>query len=760
MLFTSSPSARKFFGLPNSAITTTLLAGVLVAGAGVPGANAAPVSPDVATINITLADPDPSHNTMSYLNASKDNKIAANISVEDPSGTYNVPEVTGGEIKGRGNYTWTLPKKPYQIKFAKDTALLGMEAQKTWILLANAADASLMRNKLAYDLAASLGMPFSPQSRFVDVRINGQYQGSYLATEKAEVKKNRVDLTDPQGVLAELDNNYGTQEDYYIYTAASKSVVTLKDAKSNIPGHAADGSVVKLPAQDKCADWIAATTTDPAKPGSGDQTCLGWYDMTATLNKLDSLLKPGNPDWNQISSIIDLDSFVNFYFVHELTENPEIVASSIYFYKNGPSDKLHAGNVWDFDSALGNYDKSESLGAFANSDYVKNASTLRKGVPNGSNPWFSDLFRNPQFVQRANEMWQQGIGAQVSKLPATIDSYRTQVQKSAASNFQKWAVLGKPTLLIPGEGKNYSSSFNGEVDYLKNWVSQRYAFLNTNYGSNPLVTDKAHVADLGWLNVVNNGQIAGTTGQSRRLEAFSLGLPNSPVSGSIEARSHVQNIGWSGWAGPSTVGTTGRGLRLEAFQLRLTGDLATKYQISYRAHVQEIGWQGWTTDGGTAGTQGLQRRIEAVQVRLLLKSQSGGAQTAYSAQVQNVGWMPTVYNGAIAGTVGKGLRLETLKLKVSNTNYSGDIQFCGHVQNIGWQSCVDSSGYIGTVGQGLRLEAFTIKLTGELAQQYRIKYQAHVQDIGWQPYVADGATAGTLGKSKRIEAVRIVLEPK
>jgi hypothetical protein len=82
-------------------VAASLLVTSLVAGAVAPQAAAAAVTPDLATINITLADADPAHNTFTYLNASKDNTVAAKISVDDPSGAMSIPESLG-EIKGRG----------------------------------------------------------------------------------------------------------------------------------------------------------------------------------------------------------------------------------------------------------------------------------------------------------------------------------------------------------------------------------------------------------------------------------------------------------------------------------------------------------------------------------------------------------------------------------------------------------------------------------------------------------------------------------
>ena len=213
-----------------------------------------------------------------------------------------------------------------------------------------------MRNELAFDFANPIGLPY-PRSRGVDLRINGVYRGNYLLTEKVEVKTNRVELTDAQGVLAELDNNYGTAEDFWFTSGTSKTIFTLKDAKSGVPDPTKGESM---------SDAAYATTTK-----------VGWDDMKSTINQLDSLLAASTPNWTAISALIDLDSFVKYYFVNELTENPEITSSSIYFYKNGTADKLHAGPVWDYDSAVGNYDKSEKLGAITYSSYTKNAQILR-----------------------------------------------------------------------------------------------------------------------------------------------------------------------------------------------------------------------------------------------------------------------------------------------------------------------------------------------------------------------------------------------
>ena len=129
---------------------------------------------------------------------------------------------------------------------------------------------------------------------------------------------------------------------------------------------------------------------------------------------------------------------------------------------------------------------------------------------------------------------------------------------------------------------------------------------------------RAHCQNLGWLDPVHDGQTAGTTGFSTRLEALMIDLrtirekyPDAKMSGDF----HVQNIGWVHLDNiePDTlIGTIGKSLRLEAFRLHLTG--VPDKKLYYEAHVQDIGWQGVRKDGEMAGTTGQSKRIEAVRI--------------------------------------------------------------------------------------------------------------------------------------------------
>lgn len=141
----------------------------------------------------------------------------------------------------------------------------------------------------------------------------------------------------------------------------------------------------------------------------------------------------------------------------------------------------------------------------------------------------------------------------------------------------------------------------------------------------------AHVQDLGWMSAAYGTDITfGTTGMSKRLEAFRLKL-NSTASGSITYSAHVSDVGWqSSVADGDIAGTTGKGKQVECVKLNLTGDAADYYDIWYRAYVRDYGWLGWTSNGAMAGTSGIGYRIESLQVTIRLKG-TGAPGSAYRA---------------------------------------------------------------------------------------------------------------------------------
>lgn len=141
-------------------------------------------------------------------------------------------------------------------------------------------------------------------------------------------------------------------------------------------------------------------------------------------------------------------------------------------------------------------------------------------------------------------------------------------------------------------------------------------------GQNVGLNYQLHIQKIGWQSYKTSGQIAGTTGESKRAEAINMKLVTDDLSGGIQYRGHVQGIGWQSWVSSGIIGTTGQSRRLEALEIKLTGEIAEIYDVYYRGHVQEKGWLAWTKNGGTIGSTGASKRLEAIEVRIIPKTQS------------------------------------------------------------------------------------------------------------------------------------------
>ena len=282
---------------------------------------------------------------------------------------------------------------------------------------------------------------------------------------------------------------------------------------------------------------------------------------------------------------------------------------------------------------------------------------------------------------------------------------------------------------------------------------------------------QAHVQNIGWMDAVNDGEVAGTQGQNLGMEALKIDLDSEE----IQYRAHVQNVGWQNWvAGSQMAGTTGQDLRMEAVEIKLTGEMAQKYDVYYRVHVSDYGTLGWAKNGQTAGTSDLSTAMQSIEIRLYEKGdvsapQTGGSSLSptnkgtltYQAHVQNIGWQGSVADGDIAGTQKKSLRMEALRIYLNNPEgVEGSVRYKAHVENIGWQDWVGNGEIAGTTEQNLRMEAIQMELTGAMAEKYDIYYRVHVSNYGTLGWAKNGDKAGTESMQTAIQSIEIKILKK
>jgi CotH kinase protein len=343
------------------------------------------------------------------------------------------------QIHGHGNSTWLLPKKPYKVKLDAKASLLGMASAKDWILLANYDDKSLLRDQVAFEAGRRLGMAWTPNSRFVELYLNGQYEGNYQLTEEIKIDKNRVNIPemDPTdisgssltgGYLLEVDDR-GDPDDILFSTSRG----TIFDLHDPDPAAPQQLSYIQNYLQQTEDALYSSDFTDPS---------------TGYLQYLDR------------------DSYINWYLVNELFKNNDAVFwSSCWLYKDR-SKKLFMGPVWDFDIGAGNVNY--------------NGNDNPTGWWLRSNPlpytqWTERLFDDPAFAAAVAARWKQVKATQFDTLSAYIDQNAAALNQSEKNNFQRWPILA----IYVYPNAEVAGSYQGEVDYLKSWLTQRIAWMDS-----------------------------------------------------------------------------------------------------------------------------------------------------------------------------------------------------------------------------------------------------------------------------------------
>ena len=287
------------------------------------------------------------------------------------------------------------------------------------------------------------------------------------------------------------------------------------------------------------------------------------------------------------------------------------------------------------------------------------------------------------------------------------------------------------------------------------------------------VSYKTRVQDEGWQDWKKDGELSGTAGRSKQVEAIAIELRNSLIHGDIKYRTYTQNGGWQDWKSNGEIsGSDDETTKIEAIAIELTDELSKNYDVYYRTHCQDYGWLGWAKNGEKAGSEGYSKRMEAIEIRLVKKGEktpeTGGESfvvntstnlVSYKTYVEGQGWTNDVTDGGQSGTVGESKKLEGISLRLSS-GIDGIVQYRTYTENDGWEDWSENGEINGKPDGIRRLEAIQIRLTGKAVEKYDIYYRVHCQNYGWLGWAKNGEKAGSEGYSKRMEAIEIRLVKK
>ena len=388
-------------------------------------------------------------------------------------------------LKGRGNNTFSYSKKPYEVKLAKKADAGGMGKAKTWILLANYLDVSMLRNQVVLDLSKEVGLPCAVDCRQADIWFNGVYQGLYLMTEKIQIKKNRVDITD----LEERTEAVNDQPlDSYPAFDLKKGFLPImcgfevpNDPEDITGGYIA---VIEKPHRLNSSRRPGIRTEKQLSVRIKEPTCpsLAQVEYFGKLvNDMHNAILAGdgvNPETGKhYSEYLDVTSFARKFLIEEVSKNYDAVSGSQFFYKD--SDRvdplIYAGPSWDYDISFGSM---TSRGESPQGDYM---TKLRVGPTN----LYSQLGKHEDFMEQVAENWRESFRPAMAILlgeaqPSgnspllSLDGYEAALKASAAMNAARW---GNPGILSARVGKDFTSG----VKALKAWIRKRVDYLDKRF---------------------------------------------------------------------------------------------------------------------------------------------------------------------------------------------------------------------------------------------------------------------------------------
>lgn len=376
---------------------------------------------------------------------SKEEYVHAEISIGAGTWCDTLPP-TRVNIKGRGNTTWDMPKKPYRLKFEKKVAIGDMKKAKSYVLLANYIDPTLVHNAFAFKLAELLGLPYTNHALPADVYFNNRYCGSYLLTEKLGLNSGSIyDVDEAKGVVYEVSDEFD------------------EEWKFRSP-------VYQLPVMIKDPDFTELQQADSLF--SAEEAFMGWKDDFELFERsvaypdderdLDGMYRGLRPE-----RFVDMDELARWVIVYLATGCGELNhPKSVYMHRASRWDKFHFGPVWDFDWLVDYYGNENNL-------WVYDFFLLEEWRE--SNAFFKDLFSRDSFRRAMDNVWEDFVNIIWPEAIDYLYAYADVIEASALRNGELYSLSDPDRYEYM---KASTETFRSNVEQYADWLHMRIQFLN------------------------------------------------------------------------------------------------------------------------------------------------------------------------------------------------------------------------------------------------------------------------------------------
>ncbi len=366
----------------------------------------------------------------------KNDYRACTIKIESDTAVWNYEG--RGRIRGRGNSTWLwYPKKPYRIKLDEKAAILGLDEEKDWVLLANYRDPTNLMNTFVFEMGQGLGMPYTNHTRFVEVTLNGDYIGLYQLTEQVEQGKNRVNINGKQGWLLALDVDDGPAE--------------APVAEDNFWSE-----IYRMPVCVKSPE-----VEDYATPEALTD------DARRALATLESTIH--SHDYDALAKICDIPVMIDYLLIQEFVYNVEVAAPrSIFLFKDKGDDKKWTfGPLWDFDAGF-DFDWGHmKTGHTFFSDYretVLGTDPARHISNYDYTPsFFTDMWKSQKFVTDVKNRWKEISPRIMAEFWTEAKTYAEAAAEAMERDAKRWPIDKQPKT---------------EINRMEKWLNSRTVYMD------------------------------------------------------------------------------------------------------------------------------------------------------------------------------------------------------------------------------------------------------------------------------------------
>lgn len=399
------------------------------------------------------------HTTNAQDIVEKDTYLKGIVSVISENGTKIYSDSL--EIKGRGNASWSFPKKPYRLKLFKKVSLLNLPAvEKSWTLINNYGDKTLMRNLLAFDLSKRLEIPYTPAGKPVDVFLNGEYKGTYQLCDQIEVTTARVEVEKMIAssiTLPEVSGGYLIEMDAY----ADQEISWFRSARNKVP------VTIKYPKDDEIVPAQSAYIKSHFELMESAIYASNYTDLS-----------------NGFRKYFDSGTFLRHFLVGEISGNTDTYWST-YMYKKRNNDKFYFGPVWDFDIAYENDTRTYPINSNSNWIYASKGSSAT-GVKDMINRVFTDATLMNELKTTYAFYRNTGV-ITPEKLLEVVDNYAEEINQSQDLNFKRWNILNSRVHMNPQALGSYSAEVNNVKNYIQNritWMDSKLNYIPNSVDNN------------------------------------------------------------------------------------------------------------------------------------------------------------------------------------------------------------------------------------------------------------------------------------